>query len=159
MLNRLEFEPQSYHLLTGKGVCVLLNHVWLCSDPMDCSPLGSSVHGILQDRILEWLAIPFSRGSPPPRDQTLVSCIVGWFFTIWATREEAQLGKLLLLLSRFSRVQLCATPWTAAYQAPLPMGFSRQEYWSRVPLPSPTGKLLILNFHVSKMRKITIFTS
>ena len=44
---------------------------------------------------------------------------------------------LLLLLSRFSRVQLCATPWTAAYQAPLSMGFSRQEYWSGVPLPSP----------------------
>ena len=44
---------------------------------------------------------------------------------------------LLLLLSRFSRVRLFATPWTAAYQAPLPMGFSRQEYWSGVPLPSP----------------------
>ena len=44
---------------------------------------------------------------------------------------------LLLLLSHFSRVRLCATPWTAAYQAPLSMGFSRQEYWSGVPLPSP----------------------
>ena len=45
---------------------------------------------------------------------------------------------LLLLLSRFSRVRLCATPWTAAHQAPPSMGFSRQEYWSGVPLPSPT---------------------
>ena len=44
---------------------------------------------------------------------------------------------LLLLLSRFSCVQLCVTQWTAAYQAPLSMGFSRQEYWSGVPLPSP----------------------
>ena len=44
---------------------------------------------------------------------------------------------LLLLLSRFSRVQLCVTPWTAAYQAPPSMGFSRQQYWSGVPLPSP----------------------
>ena len=44
---------------------------------------------------------------------------------------------LLLLLTRFSRVWLCATSWTAAYQAPLSMGFSRQEYWSGVPLPSP----------------------
>ena len=44
---------------------------------------------------------------------------------------------LLLLLSRFSRVRLCATPWTAAYQAPPSMGFSRQEYWSGLPLPSP----------------------
>ena len=44
---------------------------------------------------------------------------------------------LLLLLSRFSRVRLCATPWTAAYQAPPSMGFSRQEYWNGVPSPSP----------------------
>ena len=44
---------------------------------------------------------------------------------------------LLLLLSRFSRVRLCATPWTAAYQTPPSMGFSRQEYWSGLPLPSP----------------------
>ena len=44
---------------------------------------------------------------------------------------------LLLLLSRLSRVRLCATPWTAAYQAPPSMGFSRQEYWSGLPLPSP----------------------
>ena len=50
---------------------------------------------------------------------------------------------LLLLLSRFSRVQLCATPWTAAYQAPLSMGFSRQEYWSGVPLPSPNIYILV----------------
>ena len=45
---------------------------------------------------------------------------------------------LLLLLNRFSRVRLLATPWTAAQQAPPSMGFSRQEYWSGVPLPSPT---------------------
>ena len=58
----------------------------LC-DPMDCSLPGSSVHGILQTRILEWVVIPFSRRSSQPRDQTHVSCIAGWFFTIWATRE------------------------------------------------------------------------
>ena len=57
----------------------------LC-DPMDCSPPGSSVHGILQARILEWTAISFSRGSSQPRDQTWVSCIAGRFFTIWVTR-------------------------------------------------------------------------
>ena len=44
---------------------------------------------------------------------------------------------LLLLLSRFSRVRLCATPWTAAHQSPLSLGFSRQEYWSGLPFPSP----------------------
>ena len=56
-------------------------------DPMDCGPPGSSVHGIFQARILEWIAILFSRGSSWPRDQTWVSCIAGRFFTIWATGE------------------------------------------------------------------------
>ena len=54
--------------------------------------------------------------------------------SIWATD---QLLLLLLLLSRFSRVRLCATPQTAAHQAPLSLGFSRQEYWSGLPFPSP----------------------
>ena len=58
----------------------------LC-DPMDCSPPGSSVHGILEARILEWVAISFSRGSSWPRDWTLVSCIAGGFFTVWITRD------------------------------------------------------------------------
>src|SRR5574340_311003 len=52
-------------------------------------------------------------------------------------RIEPVFPALLLLLSRFSCVRLCATPWTAAYQAPPSMGFSRQEYWSGLPLPSP----------------------
>ena len=55
------------------------------SDPVDCSPPGSSVHGILQARILEWVAIPFSRGSSWPRDWTQVSCIAGTCFSIWVT--------------------------------------------------------------------------
>ena len=56
-------------------------------DPMDCSPPGSSVHGILQAKILEWVAIPFSRGSSQPKDQAHVSYIADGFFTIWATSE------------------------------------------------------------------------
>ena len=56
-------------------------------DSMDCSPPGSSVHGISQASILEWVTISFSRGSSQPRDQTRVSCIAGRFFTNWATRE------------------------------------------------------------------------
>ena len=56
-------------------------------DPMDCSPSDSSVHGILQARTLERVAISFSRGSSWPRDQTQVSCIAGRFFPVWATRE------------------------------------------------------------------------
>ena len=51
-------------------------------DPMDDSPSGPSIHGILQARILEWVAIPFCRGSSQPKDQTWVSCIVGGLFTI-----------------------------------------------------------------------------
>ena len=58
----------------------------LC-DPMDCSLSGSSVHGIFQARVLEWVAISFSRGSSQPRDRTWVSHIAGRCFTVWATRE------------------------------------------------------------------------
>ena len=53
--------------------------------PMDCSPPGSFLHGFLKVRILEWVAITFSRGFSNPRDQTWVSCIAGRFFTVWAT--------------------------------------------------------------------------
>ena len=67
-------------------VLVAQSCLTLC-DPLDCSPPGFSVHGILQTKILEWVAIPFSRGSSRPRDQTQVSHIVGRFFTFWPTRE------------------------------------------------------------------------
>ena len=53
-----------------------------------CDPMGYTVHVILQARILEWVAVPFSRGSSQPRDWTEVSHIAGGFFTSWATREE-----------------------------------------------------------------------
>ena len=69
-----------------KWKCWLLSCPTLC-DSMDCSLPGSSVHGILQAGKLEWVAIPFYRGSSWPRDWTRVSCIAGEFFTIWATRK------------------------------------------------------------------------
>ena len=78
----------------------------LC-DPIDGSPPGSAVPGILQARTLEWVAISISNA---------------WK---WKVKVKS-----------LSCVQLLATPWTAAYQAPPSMGFSRQEYWSGVPLPS-----------------------
>ena len=78
----------------------------LC-DPIDGSPPGSPFPGILQARTLEWVAISFSNA--------------------WKWKVKVKL---------LSRVQPSATPWTAAYQAPPSMGFSRQEYWSGVPLPS-----------------------
>jgi len=74
-------------------------------DPMDCSPPGSSVHGILQARMLERVAFPFSRGSSQSRDWTQVSCIAGGFFTSWATREAPTEGSNphLLRVSRIGR--------------------------------------------------------
>ena len=66
---------------------------------MDCGLPGSSVHGILQASILEWVAIPFSRGSSQPRDRTVVSCITGRFFTIRATWEALLPGNLLKIMS------------------------------------------------------------
>ena len=65
----------------------------LC-DPIVRNPPGSSIHGILQARVLEWVAISFSRGSSQPRDQTQLSCIAGRRFTIWATREAVKSGKV-----------------------------------------------------------------
>ena len=85
----------------------------LC-DPIDGSPPGSAVPGILQARTLEWVAISFSN----------------------AWKGQVKVKSL-------SRVRLLATPWTAAYQAPPSMGFSSQEYWSGVPLPSPSKRAQI----------------
>ena len=62
-------------------------------DPMDCSLPGSSVHGISQARILVWVAVPFSRGSSWPKNQTWISCTAGRFFTMWATGESGDPGK------------------------------------------------------------------
>ena len=64
-----------------------LSHVRLFATPWTGSLPGSSVHGILQARLLEWVAISFSRGSSWPRDRTQVSCIAGRHFNLWATRE------------------------------------------------------------------------
>ena len=77
-------------LLCLKSVLVTQSCLTLYN-PMDCSPPGSPVHGILQARILEWVAISFSRGSYRPRDQTQVSCTAGGFFIVWATREAKAL--------------------------------------------------------------------
>ena len=110
-------------------------------DPMDCSLLGSSIRGVLQARIVEWVAMPSSRGSSQPRDWTQVSHIAGRFFTIWATREASQPPLFFSMKESESEVaQSCLTlcdPWTVAHQAPPSMGFSRQEYWSGLPFPSP----------------------
>ena len=75
------------HLGLQRLCAQALSHVWLFCDPMDCSPPGFSVYGISQARILEWVAVFFSRGSFQPRERTQVSLIAGRFFTSWATNE------------------------------------------------------------------------
>ena len=84
----------------------------LC-DPMDCSVPGSSAHGIFQARVLEWVAVAFSKS------------------------QVAQWSDQIISDQLLSCVRLFAIPWTVAYQAPPSMGFSRQEYWSGLPCPSP----------------------
>ena len=94
-INKVSRQTERHNCTMKVKVAQLCLTLW---DPMDCSPPGSSLHRILQARILEWVAIPFSRGSSPPRDQNLFSRIAGGFFTIWATREAnnylVQLNKL-----------------------------------------------------------------
>ena len=88
----------------------------LC-DPIDGSPPGFAIPGILQARTLEWVAISFSNALK------------------WKVKMKS-----------LSRARFVATPWTAAYQAPSSMGFSRQEDWSGLPLPSPVQSLSRVQF-------------
>ena len=69
-------------VIRGCALCLVAQLCPTLCDPMDYSPPGSSVRGILQARILEWVAMPSSRGSSRPRDGTQVSCIAGRFFTV-----------------------------------------------------------------------------
>ena len=84
-----------------------LSRVWLFCDPMDCSPPGSSIHGLSQAVILEWVAILFSRGSFQPRDRTCVSCISRWIPYHWVTWEvPAYTWRALITLSMQHAVHL-----------------------------------------------------
>ena len=88
-------------------VKVLVTQSWttLCN-LLDCSQPGSSVHGILEAKILDWAAIPFSRGSSGPRDQTQVSRTAGRFSTLWAPRKpKGTIAALITDLNRFSRIK------------------------------------------------------
>ena len=117
----------SLHAHKGAAAAAAVKSLQSCLTlcyPMDGSPPGSPVPGILQARTLEWVAISFSNA--------------------WKWKVNMKSLTCVLLL---------VTPWTAAYQAPLPMGFSRQEYWSGVPLPSPYesivfAKLIDKEFHI-----------
>ena len=102
----MQILPALYHNGSAAAAKSLQLCLTLC-DPIDGSPPGFPVPEILQGRTLEWVAISFSNA-----------------------------GKCKVKVKSLSCVQLLAIPWTAAYQAPLPVGFSRQEYWSGLPLPS-----------------------
>ena len=107
----------SYPSLAAAAAAKSLQSCLTLCDPRDSRPPGSPIPGILQARTLEWVAISFSS----------------------AWKWEVKVKPL-------SRVQLLVTPWTAAYQAPPSMGFSRQEHWSGVPLPSLHPNLTICLF-------------
>ena len=104
---------------------LLLQSCTTLCDRIDGSPPGSPIPGILQARTLEWVAISFSNA---------------WK---WKVKVKS-----------LSRVRLLATPWTAAYQASPSMGFSRQEYWSGVPLPSAYCCYATLCFSVQKSESV-----
>ena len=110
------FWPALYLPLLTQGNAALhrFSRVRLC-DPIDGSPPGSAVPGILQARTLEWVAISFSSA---------------WK---WKVKVKSLNG-----------VRLSVTPWTAAYQTPPSLGFSRWEYWSGLPLPSPREMLVFI---------------
>ena len=123
-------------------VVELLSYIQLFYDPLDCSLLGFSVLGkntgvgcyILLQGIFPNLRlnVHLQHGK--------------WILYHCITSEAHKMGMLLLLLlSCFSRVRLCATPWTAAHQASPSMGFSRQEHWSGLPFPSPMHEKCMKN--------------
>ena len=118
---------------------------------MVCSLPGSSVHGILQARILEWVAISFSRGSSQWSNPGHLHCrkilyhlshqtlsFSTWILIYMPARKEYY-RNYVSLLRCFSRVWLFAPLWTATCQVSQSMGFSRQEYWSELPCASSGG--------------------
>ena len=111
---KLSVNIKLYDGLIAAAAAALLQSCPTLCDPINGSPTGSPILGILQARTLEWVPISFS--------------------SAWKWKVKVK---------SLSRVRLLSTPWTAAYQAPPSMGFSRQEYWSGVPLPSPSLELPI----------------
>ena len=104
----MELNREPRNIATHAVATKSLQSCLIMWDPKDSSPPGSAIPGILQAKTLEWVFISFS---------------IAWK---WKVKVKS-----------LSRVQLVASPWTAAYQAPPSMGFSRQEYWNGLPLPSP----------------------
>ena len=106
-----EFNKVSaYKIIIQKSIIFLYTNTFQLFVTPWLSPPGSSVHGIFQARILEWVAIPFSRGSSRPRYQTRVSCIVDRFFTVWVTREALLYAKLSYKNQSYCYIQITNNP-------------------------------------------------
>ena len=104
----------------------------LC-DSMDCRPSGSSVHGILQARILEWVAISFSRGSSRPSDRTQVSHIAGRHFNLWATREAQNIYFHVFIYLAAPSLSCCMwdlVPWPRIEPGPLALRAWSLSLWT-----------------------------
>ena len=136
---------------------------------MDCSPPGFSVHGLLQARILEWVATSSSRGSSQPRDWTLVSCIEGRFFTIWATSNFVHKSRWLdSTVSRLWRAPNCLQIFTETALTP---HYLRNQHRSRIGISrffmtwlgkhqdTWQGRFLPLKKHVSILDTLTYIPS
>ena len=117
MVKRYRFNRDETKTAAAAAAAKSLQSCPTLCDPTDGSPPGSTVPGILQARTLEWVAISFS---------------IAWE---WKVKVKS-----------LSHAWLFTIPWTAAHQAPPSMGFSRQEYWSGLPLPSPETKTKIIQF-------------
>ena len=153
-------------------VCVLIAQSCLSfCNPMDWSPPGSSVHGILQQSIREWIAIPFSRGSSWPRDPTQVSWTAGRFFTIWSTREArwgfiptVQLVAIVFALSSdrpyysFCWMIICEIFWSESGSGVIHFGCNI-ETGNFVPVSIWDRKLLKWNFILVNLKLLKSFVN
>ena len=133
----------SLHALIHCAMQLLAQLCLTLCDPMDCSMSGSSVHGIFYARILEWVAIPFSKGSSQPRDRTWVSCIAGRFFTVWATSSPNCSVIIIIIIIRNGTYMDWGTkatnwevPWVRVICAAfifIFFSFSKGKVWARFP--------------------------
>ena len=119
---RLQFMIIFFHDCNKVVMSVTQSRSTLCY-PMDCRPAGSSVHGILQARILEWVAMPSSRGSSRPRDLNRISCTAGRFFTVWASREVLITGGWRVRGGSWGRSAVCFLLKCKPTSAPKYKGF------------------------------------
>ena len=129
----------------------------ILSDPLDCSLPGSSGHGILQVRILEWVAISFSRRPSQPRDWIWVSCISGWLLTIWATYNNNTTGTSAKLRSCWV-IDAGHHPRSRCYYCPHFMHFGTVAHRGRASCPGSQGSSESVRSFRSQVCQIVVST-